>query len=114
MNVKISEGPVVFLPIYSLNQAPDSNWVYWLFRSFELLLHVPTFILTLFVIRLASKSRIFHINMTIIIMVFSAKWIECMIARFSILPFQEGFVRVGVPCKASVPPGLLPIPPQEG
>ncbi|CAD6194924.1 unnamed protein product [Caenorhabditis auriculariae] len=108
MNVQLTneDGTIIWLPIYTMNESPELSWWYWVLRSLELFLHIPALILTALVCRIASKNRIFHVNMTIIIVTFLAQWIECFVARLCILPYQEGWIQVGgndaLDCKKSV------------
>ncbi|CAI2329584.1 unnamed protein product [Caenorhabditis sp. 36 PRJEB53466] len=71
-----------------------SDLLYWTIRILELISLIPSLILTYSFCRIACQTRIFHFNLTIILISILGQWFECFVARLLIIPYQEGWIAI--------------------
>ncbi|CAP32207.2 Protein CBR-SRE-39 [Caenorhabditis briggsae] len=95
MNIFVGNSSKFFFPIFTLNSAYFFDYFALIFIFIHIMLTILCVLLTIQVCIIVKSVRVFHSNMTTIILVILGQWFEILIAKIILFPYQMGFLTVG-------------------
>uniref|UniRef100_A0A8R1EDH3 Uncharacterized protein n=1 Tax=Caenorhabditis japonica TaxID=281687 RepID=A0A8R1EDH3_CAEJA len=85
----------IFLAIFYIktyNSSCTNEWIYTIAQIIELGFIVFAAVLNFYTIYMALSTNLFHFNITLIYSIFTLHWVELIVAKLFVLPYEEGFL----------------------
>ncbi|KAF1763789.1 hypothetical protein GCK72_003734 [Caenorhabditis remanei] len=97
MNIFVGNTSKYFFPIFTINSSYYSDYFALLFIVIHIMLTLLCCLLTIQVCIIVKSIRVFHTNMSTIIIVILGQWFEIVVAKIILFPYQLGFITIGNP-----------------
>ncbi|CAL2033817.1 unnamed protein product [Caenorhabditis brenneri] len=87
-----------WIPTYSINDRVyrESGILFTIFAFFQISLYVFTGYVIVRTCQIFIKIKVFHENMNILMAWFLLQWVEAILAKIVIIPYQIGLISIGI------------------